>query len=510
MRKSLFAALYFSLFVFFYFIISPKIAFASYVTCDSPANGTHVTIYTGAGTAKTFDLVASVYDDNPTPGIRENYVGKDGGLGAADPPSYYWDGTSPIQGSSNPMPKSFTYDGSTPDEHYWEAKVIFPDGEVKSCISYIYLDPPCGNWSFPSSCQGLTINPGSPPGTCTLCGQKDLLYTAGVITACDSGAQDCTTAGGAPGQYQQQYMNIGQCPVKVWDCQDTGITKYATNFTSYSCGDTGAMCNTSISSSCPYSWGNVDACPLNPPAPVPGTPTPTPTPGGATPTPTPTPTTGPSPTPNPSYPRINSLVVGNTAPTPTFQGIFGFSGNTINQSGSNWLNPMEITLSARPATGNYLYKYYVAFYRGSELTNKNTFLTDIKNRLGQSIAGNPKNGFLLYYNANNTVGIDNPLPYLGIFYIWDKTQFQAVSLTSSQTGGPRSSWQVKDASNNLLMTGYKIGGTPWATSGSGGYATWKIKLDENFSSKSMYTAVYVVDSSSIDPVAFISNITTQP
>ena len=201
----------------------------------------------------------------------------------------------------------------------------------------------------------------------------------------------------------------------------------------------------------------------------------------------PLPTSGgptPTPTPNPSLPSIISLVVKNPSPTPTFLGLFGFSGNMITQSGSAWFNPMEITVNARPGTGNFLSVYVVAFYSGAKLENPSTFLTDVENRLNPYAGGNPKNGFLFAYDVLNQYS-----------FIWDKTEFKPMP----------NNYQVKDTSGNLLMTGYKVGGS--SIFANPGYATWKITLDKNFGSKTMYTAVMILDL--INQFDFKSNITPQ-
>lgn len=192
----------------------------------------------------------------------------------------------------------------------------------------------------------------------------------------------------------------------------------------------------------------------------------------------------PTPTPNPSLPSIISLVVKNPSPTPTFLGLFGFSGNMITQSGSAWFNPMEITVNARPGTGNFLSVYVVAFYSGAKLENPSTFLTDVENRLNPYAGGNPKNGFLFAYDVLNQYS-----------FIWDKTEFKPMP----------NNYQVKDTSGNLLMTGYKVGGS--SIFANPGYATWKITLDKNFGSKTMYTAVMILDL--INQFDFKSNITPQ-
>lgn len=222
--------------------------------------------------------------------------------------------------------------------------------------------------------------------------------------------------------------------------------------------------------------------------------------GGPTSTPTPVPAT---------FPTLQSLKVnlsdaGQVAQVNglTFSGVYGISGNqTGSDSGVKWLNPINITLNARRGNLNLpIHRYYVAFYdktTGARLTNKGSFIADIKKKLNPNATppGNPKNGVLLAYGIESKItGAGSTTAYH--YYIWNKTGWEKITT---------SSYAVKDASNNTLFTATKIANGFLSPNY---YVTWKIDFDKNFGSKPMYTAVYVADQ--IGQSDFNSSIVPNP
>lgn len=182
----------------------------------------------------------------------------------------------------------------------------------------------------------------------------------------------------------------------------------------------------------------------------------------------------------PISPTITSLKIDNADPNQTqgFTGTVKMSGNQSNQGGSNWYNPMKITLNANQGS-NPIANYYVAFYDKTigQLTNSPTFLSDIQSKLNS----NSKAGFLLRYGS-------------GKYYVWNpsiKNWFDITGLTRGQricgsagcdtqtyyTAAPGNSFG--DPANPNLPN------------------SWNILFDQNFGSKNMYTAGYVVDNNNL-------------
>lgn len=191
----------------------------------------------------------------------------------------------------------------------------------------------------------------------------------------------------------------------------------------------------------------------------------------------------------PAPPNITSLQVNNASSGQTgeFSGPYGITGLQSTQGGANWLNPIVITVNATQGSAS-IKQRYVAFYNktGGLVTTSSTFLSTIQGRLNSSRNA----GFLLAYGSGIKSGETNQ------YYVWDPSVTVSdkwVNITDRSTLG-YNICSATCSTQTLLYTAYPI------SAGS-----WKILFDKNFGSKSMHTAVYVVDNNNLS--AFSSDIT---
>lgn len=178
-------------------------------------------------------------------------------------------------------------------------------------------------------------------------------------------------------------------------------------------------------------------------------------------------------------PTLSSLVINN-AGAPVITGLYKYSGSSVVQNGSDWLNPINVILTANPVTGT-LTDYYVAFYSGAAASQA-TFLGDIQGR----IQTDPKSAILLHYTASGT------------YQVWD----YFLNGGSGGWGNIVTLYNVcgKDMSGNKDCTNKKYYNIKPGPTG----AYWIINFDKNFGSKNFYTAGYVVNSAG--KVGFSSDI----
>ncbi len=162
------------------------------------------------------------------------------------------------------------------------------------------------------------------------------------------------------------------------------------------------------------------------------------------------------------------------------------SGLQSTQGGKGWYNPMTITLGATKGTGD-LTDYYVAFYNSPTLLTSivDTSATPIPVAALTGLAANDY--FVLKYT--HTATTDN-------WYTWDPQQTGTNKWVdiSSETSRGHDICSAACSPATLLYTAYPVSA-----------ASWKIRLDKNFGSKTMYTAGYVTDSNNLS--AFNDNIT---
>lgn len=200
-----------------------------------------------------------------------------------------------------------------------------------------------------------------------------------------------------------------------------------------------------------------------------------------------------------SPPNITSLQVtnSNSSQTGGFIGTDKVSGLQSNEGGSNWLNPMNITLNATASgAGNSINKYFVAFYDKKEGTSTiqsaypniidNIANSDPNAQLKTLLNNDHSAGFLLAYDPGS-----NP-PSTGKHYVWDPSLNSSnkwVDITNSLTGYSICGFTSgnKDCINKLYYTVKPINSAP----------TWWVALFKNFGSKTMYTAGYVLDSNGL-------------
>lgn len=175
-------------------------------------------------------------------------------------------------------------------------------------------------------------------------------------------------------------------------------------------------------------------------------------------------------------PTITSLNITQGGST-SFSGTSRVSGNqsASGQGGSDWLNPINITLSAREGS-KPITQYYVAFYNKSLVPattpsgcgtsfEENNCLADLKNKVSD-----PKNGFLLRYDTN------------GNYYVWNTGNNVWINITTLDP----SEGQPIPISGELLFRAFHSQ-TPQPLN------SWKILFYKAFDSKEMHTAGYVVD-----------------
>ncbi len=174
-----------------------------------------------------------------------------------------------------------------------------------------------------------------------------------------------------------------------------------------------------------------------------------------------------------------SLTISN-AQTPAKN----FTSNaTGNQSGANggqgWYNPMTISLNP---SGDY--SSYVAFYNKSG--GQGSSLSDIQSRTHTD----PKNGFLLRYDAGGNYYVWNPLatssnnqavdcnPNGCFINITGSSLGKPICSTSSSATSPQTSSSCPQSTPYLLYTAY-----PGSAANR-----WQVRIDKNFGSKNVYTA----------------------
>ncbi len=215
----------------------------------------------------------------------------------------------------------------------------------------------------------------------------------------------------------------------------------------------------------------------------------------------------------PAYPTISSLQVSNSNSTQTinsFSGDSKVSGLQGSEGGSNWLNPMNITLNATAwngdDSGNSIKQYFVAFYDKKEGTStiqpaytsiiSNPSISEPNPNLKNLLINYPDAGFLLAYNPGN-----NP-PTTGKHYLWDPTSSNTnkwVDITGLIANGLSVCGftdGVKDCDNKLYYTVFP-GNTLGTPSNPTLPHSWDILLYKKFGGKSMYTGGYVTDNNGL-------------
>jgi len=251
----------------------------------------------------------------------------------------------------------------------------------------------------------------------------------------------------------------GTCSVSA--CGQTGTQTRTCNNPSPSCG--GATCSGSNSQSC-----STPACPTATPTPVP-------------PTVTPTPTSVP--------PQVNSLKIWNSSTTQvtpnTFVGTSMLSGKQTGESGSNWLNPINVTLTTTQGSGA-ITENYVAFYDGTAMA-QSSFITNMKSKLNTT----PTSGLLLAYAKGTDTGFD---PNTYYHYVWQPNQgwkrLSSLQPQYSVTSGATVLYDVSASTVSYVAN------------------KWQVKFYSQFGSKTMNTAGFVKDSNSKE--AFNANLVPTP
>ena len=180
----------------------------------------------------------------------------------------------------------------------------------------------------------------------------------------------------------------------------------------------------------------------------------------------------------PAGPTISSLSITN-AGTPSQ---YRVSGNQSTQAGSNWYNPITITLNATAGSGT-ISKSYVAFYDQSagQLTSIIDSATgNPTDALRNFLAGDYKRGFVLRSDE------------AGSNFVWNPRTNAWLSLPveGARICGPSgcASQEYFQAFPNTARS-------------------WKIRFDKNFGSKNMYTAAYMVNSN--NQTIFSANLSPQ-
>lgn len=197
------------------------------------------------------------------------------------------------------------------------------------------------------------------------------------------------------------------------------------------------------------------------------------------PTPTPTPTTGPTLPPSAGV-QLGQLQI-NQSPNiaTTFSGVYGLSGNLSGQQGQNWLNPVLIKLDAATNTPGGVTQLYVAMYKkslGSVLSNKATFLTDVKNLINSSNT----NGILLLYDATAPSGSRHK--------VWDGQAGNWQPLQNFLTSGYDLRYSSGIVYTVYSETLYSVIGFPVTQ------AAWQVMFSQS-AGGDYYTAGYAVDAS---------------
>lgn len=215
----------------------------------------------------------------------------------------------------------------------------------------------------------------------------------------------------------------------------------------------------------------------------------------------------------PLPPTITGLKVYNSNSSQvTLSGTWTWNKISGNQSGtqggSNWLNPMTITLNATPGVDTAtISKYYVAFYNKSVGSAYTTAFIGGDGNPTQNIkdllSANHNDGFILAYGKDiKDHNTDNN------FYVWDPHNSTWVDITGDEVGqqicGPSNPNIQPACVNQLYYTAFS--GNPNSRPTNLALAhNWTIYFDKNFGTKSMYTAGYVIDSNYVP--AFLPEIT---
>lgn len=184
----------------------------------------------------------------------------------------------------------------------------------------------------------------------------------------------------------------------------------------------------------------------------------------------------------PASVKLGSLTIGS-ALTPLISGAAKTSGRTQEEDsstakGSNWYNPMNISLTATGGIG-LTTQYYVAFYdkTSGQITISSTFLPTLQAR----IKTNPAVGFLLRYDAGSQK-----------YYVWDWSAAGGTGCTTNgcfvdiTTFGTRG-YPIYNSARGVLYWAYPKQSSQTIAS------SWRVKIMAAFGSKSMYTPGYVVN-----------------
>lgn len=142
-----------------------------------------------------------------------------------------------------------------------------------------------------------------------------------------------------------------------------------------------------------------------------------------------------------------TLKVNNGA-TPSRTGAYKISGLEAADGGSNWLNPINISLSASGTVTDY----YVSFYERDSGSKAASSLSEIQTRLN----GHPERGFILRYSSAG-------------YSTWNTCQggWESLPYTAAACNSSTSYYTVSHPSD----------------------AMWKVEFNPAFGNKNMYTAV---------------------
>ena len=190
-------------------------------------------------------------------------------------------------------------------------------------------------------------------------------------------------------------------------------------------------------------------------------------------------------------PTISFLQIGNNSNRAAdFTSTLHSSGLQSDQGGKGWYNPMTITLNATAGTGT-IQNYYVAFYNSLSLLSASivdTSAIPIPVAALTDLAANDY--FVLKYNS------------AGRYSVWDPTTSSWFDMTGYLPGKKICNSATCTAAN-LYYTAYS--GDATSTPRNLNLArTWTIRLDKNFHSKTLHTAVSVTDTNGLS--AFSANI----
>lgn len=174
----------------------------------------------------------------------------------------------------------------------------------------------------------------------------------------------------------------------------------------------------------------------------------------------------------------------------SFVGAPRTSGKLSTQGGVGFVNPMKITLSASSASGVQVKDYYVALHAGSQLASETDFVNTANSATLQSgINSDPQNGFLLWYATQGTSSTGDDK-----FYVWDRQGNQArwidVTNVDVSTGYDV---DCKSGSNCTGSDRVLFTVRPDKQNSNSGKATWRVDISKNFTSKSLWTPIYAID-----------------